>query len=182
MSKRIVELERAHQENTMLKSSIIQFREDVQRQRAHMHSSIPPSGRGVSSGSDSLRSKLMSISLHQGSLPTQQTSAASSNKDVEIQHLYQKNAILELELSKAQEIILAQQKKWDKLKETVKKKREGKTSSSQSASDSISIFTDNLQPEQVAAISSHAAGDRSSGNPSNPLSPSSSSLYFSTYE
>jgi hypothetical protein len=176
MSNRIVELERAHQENTMLKSSIIKFRDDIQKQRANMHSSIPPAGR----------SKIMSMSLQQvhtsssgassiantpsGSSLIPNTSS-SSNQNSEIQILRQKINTLENELKSAQETISIQQKKWGKLKETVKKKKEGK-GSGVSQTDSMSIFTDNLEPEQVMNVSSQP-------NAPAVLSPSSSSLYFS---
>lgn len=174
-----MELERAHQENTMLKSSIIKFRDDVQKQRANMHSSIPPAGRGI-------RSKIMSMSLQQvhtsssgassiantpsGSSLIPNTSN-SSNQNSEIQILRQKINSLENELKSAQETISIQQKKWEKLKETVKKKKEGK-GSSVSQADSMSIFTDKLEPEQVMNVSSQP-------NAPTVLSPSSSSLYFS---
>ena len=78
------------------------------------------------------------------------------------QDLNQKVEALQRELARAQETILFQQKKWNKLKDAVKKKGEPKAGSTEEMS---SILNDQLDPEQFNA----------------PLSITSSSLYYSSH-
>ncbi|KAJ3276640.1 hypothetical protein HDV01_004173 [Terramyces sp. JEL0728] len=114
LTKRVAELEKTQHENTMLRSSIIQFRQDVQKHR-QLNQSIPP-GRPQ-------RSKL-SMSV-MPSAPTIQESPS----DVGV--LQSRINQLETQLKIVGEQHQLQLRKWEKLKETAKKKRESKLEQSE---------------------------------------------------
>ncbi|KAJ3306576.1 hypothetical protein HDV03_004705 [Kappamyces sp. JEL0829] len=176
-AKRIAELERAQQENNMLRSSIIQFRQDLQKQRAinpQLYASIPPgsSGNTVSYPRGPSRAKL-SMSMNQP-VPRPPLPQAASQDSPSNKMLLDKVHHLENELAKAQEQIQTQQRKWDKLKETVKKKKESKVAGISGSASEISIVTDNATPEPFAQ-----PGQGKSAVPPMMRSPSGSSMYFS---
>ncbi|KAJ3253349.1 hypothetical protein HK103_000728 [Boothiomyces macroporosus] len=113
LTKRVAELEKTQQENTMLRSSIIQFRQDVQKHR-QLNQSIPP-GRPQ-------RSKL-SMSV-MPAVPTQPESTDVGGLQSRIKEL-------EAQLKIVSEQHQQQLRKWEKLKETAKKKRESKLEQSE---------------------------------------------------
>jgi hypothetical protein len=91
---------------------------------------------------------------------------------------------LELELKRANEMTAVYQRKWDKLKETAKKKRESRGSNSElmistspmpSAASELTPVPSDLPPKSPKSANSH-----SSQQTARPISPSSTqSMYFS---
>ncbi|KAJ3324142.1 hypothetical protein HDV06_000683 [Boothiomyces sp. JEL0866] len=114
LTKRVAELEKTQQENTMLRSSIIQFRQDVQKHR-QLNQSIPP-GRPQ-------RSKL--------SMSVMPAVPANQNDQTDVGVLQTRVKQLEAQLKIVSEQHQLQLRKWEKLKETAKKKRESKLEQSE---------------------------------------------------
>jgi phosphoenolpyruvate-protein kinase (PTS system EI component) len=163
LTKRVIELERAQQENTLLRSSIMQFRQDLQKQRQLNHQifqSIPPSNNSASSSQKNSRSR-MAMSANHGS-----GAAGDSNSSL-VPELMKKIESLELELASANEQIATQQRKWDRLKENVKKKRESKGSNIE-----LSIMTEVPNPSDPPPFGKAPTG-------SMMKSASGSSMYYS---
>jgi hypothetical protein len=91
---------------------------------------------------------------------------------------------LEQELKKAQEMNVVYQRKWEKLKETAKKKRESKGSNSELmvSTSPFPVISIESTPTELPPKSPKSASSRSSQQTTRPLSPTlNQSMYFSVH-
>ncbi|RIA85648.1 hypothetical protein C1645_741429 [Glomus cerebriforme] len=130
MSKRMLTFEKATEENNMLKSSILQFKNDVQKQAKRIKVS---------------QEILRSSSIVKQISPESST-VGNAYLQRRIKELEEENRLLKSERDKQQELVTKYKDRWEKLKEAAKKKRENKqveasTSPNENSSSSKSSST-----------------------------------------
>ncbi|KAJ3095179.1 hypothetical protein HDU97_007216 [Phlyctochytrium planicorne] len=139
LTRRLAVLERAAEENNMLRSSIIQFRQDLQRQAKRFGkgntptsnpSNIPPNPMVSSSSS---RRNIGASVTSSASSPTASTSGLQPAPPLPSRNTEDRVAGLERELAAAREEserrgeeVLKYRDRWHKLKESARKKKEAK--------------------------------------------------------
>ncbi|CAB4475487.1 hypothetical protein RhiirA1_455743 [Rhizophagus irregularis] len=110
MSKRMLTYEKAAEENNMLKSSILQFKNDVQKQAKRIKAS---------------QEILRSSSIVKQPSPESST-VGNAYLQRRIKELEEENRLLRSERDKQQELVAKYKDRWEKLKESAKKKRVNK--------------------------------------------------------
>ncbi|GBC07545.1 hypothetical protein RclHR1_07520009 [Rhizophagus clarus] len=114
MSKRMLTYEKAAEENNMLKSSILQFKNDVQKQAKRIKVS---------------QEILRSSSIVKQPSPESST-VGNAYLQRRIKELEEENRLLKSERDKQQELVTKYKERWEKLKESAKKKRVNKQAES----------------------------------------------------
>ncbi|KAL5032760.1 hypothetical protein RTP6_000821 [Batrachochytrium dendrobatidis] len=139
LTQQMVHFERAADENTILKSSILQLRSDVQKHAKRYYSGTM-NGNSMYS---SVMQNFVGAGLSQGSLGSSQKSAdlamsvsqeSDSNSSTMIKglkdriaHLENELTVVKSELEQQNLVITKYRERWDKLKESTKKKKESRS-------------------------------------------------------
>ncbi|TPX46684.1 hypothetical protein SeLEV6574_g03100 [Synchytrium endobioticum] len=183
LSRQVVTLEKAAEENAMLRSSIIQFRQDVQKEKAKQRIIKP----GFGLGNAALPGALPSFSaLSAFGSPAQSTVMEDREAG-----LMRKVAQLQEELKKSRDenekhvaAIAKYRERWDRLKESARKRKEVVQSTSSAGNESSNTRGSPQSTHQRSASSSSASNNypvtspstsRSSINGLTPQQPNSQS-------
>ncbi|KAI8084757.1 uncharacterized protein BX664DRAFT_337706 [Halteromyces radiatus] len=127
LSRRLMTLEKTAEESHMLKSSILQFRNDVQRQakrimQTHDSASLRTSSVALlgNSGINGVGSTHHSYPRHPG---MNQTTGSTSELVTRLKETEEENRRLKDQIEKQQVLMKKYQERWEKLKESAKKRR-----------------------------------------------------------
>ncbi|CAO3631926.1 unnamed protein product [Cunninghamella blakesleeana] len=125
--KRIKTLEKSAEESHILKSSILQFRNDVQRQAKRIMQSHHGSASMRSSSVALLDNSSIGESITQNSFPRQsvgnQTNGSTAELVTRLKELEDENRKLKDQVDKQQLLMNKYRERWEKLKESAKKRR-----------------------------------------------------------
>ncbi|KAL1914709.1 uncharacterized protein VTP21DRAFT_7967 [Calcarisporiella thermophila] len=109
LSRRVLQLEKAAEEANLLRSSILQFRNDVQRQ-----------AKRIMQSQESMRSSAMAKNA---ASPENSAIANSQSLQKRVRELEEELRRMRMENEKQQVILTKYKERWDRLKESAKKRR-----------------------------------------------------------
>ncbi|KAI7870393.1 hypothetical protein BDF14DRAFT_1773834 [Spinellus fusiger] len=149
LKRKIYCLEKTAEESNMLKSSILQFRNDVQKQAKRImlnHDSIMRSSLGASSTDASIYNSYMRSS-----------SVPLPDQALRLKELEEENRQLRSQNEKQQSLVNKYRERWEKLKESAKKRR------SQPLEENVPRMSSTRQPTLLQSLA-----QQSSSNSSHP--------------
>ncbi|KAI8892395.1 hypothetical protein BC833DRAFT_570156 [Globomyces pollinis-pini] len=165
MTRRVQELELAQQENTMLRSSIIQFHQDVQKKRTAGPMIVrAPNGSQISNSLKFKKQTMINSAKFEqikgnergtNDLSNVQSGSREISTDGKVANdstLLERIKYLETELERVNGLYNGLLQKWERLKESARKKKESKTAIYSDLESSLYIGHDNSILDSVGGI------------------------------